>query len=132
MTLHFGPLRNIQEFERRLLDVIAANACCYPYIRNQVFIDNEHILYKRLVRFLVALYRLNRLILFVCLFVLLVFRPTFSLIRRRHHYLQRAANLDLYSALIIIEQCCEIAIINNIVNIFCIISIDISFITCVI
>ena len=29
-------------------------------------------------------------------------------------------------------RCCEIAIINNIVNIFCMISIDISFITCVI
>ena len=29
-------------------------------------------------------------------------------------------------------KCCEIAIINNIVDIFCMISIDISFITCVI
>ena len=132
MTLHCGSFAKYSRIPTKVTRRIAANACCYPYKKNQVFIDNEHILYKRLVRFLVALYRLNRLILFVCLFVLLVFRRNFSLIRRRHHYRQRAANLDLYSALIMIEQCCEIAIINNIVNIFCIISIDISFITCVI
>ena len=44
------------------------------------------------------------LTLFVCFFG--VFRPTweFSLIRRSHHYQRRAANFDLCSALMTIEQ----------------------------
>ena len=41
---------------------------------------------------------------FVCLFVDFCPTPEFALILRRHNYRSRAANCDLYSALMVIEQ----------------------------